>query len=210
MKKVFLFVFMAITAMNTNAQGLRLGITGGMNINCPSGENGQASKTGFDVGIKGELGLPDVSDGLYADFGVMLSLRGSKSSDSYHNSITENSGKLNYNNYNLMIPVHVGYKFDVCKDVKLFVNAGPYVGIGLFGKLKYTDNGKTTTLSDNVYGDKLISRFDWGLGARAGAELSRHYQLSIGYDYGIKDLKTDKNPVSRKNRAFSVAVAYMF
>lgn len=40
--------------------------------------------------------------------------------------------------YYLNIPVHIGYKFSAGRNVSLFVNAGPYISIGLFGKATET------------------------------------------------------------------------
>ncbi|MBO5611415.1 MAG: hypothetical protein J5918_02335 [Prevotella sp.] len=31
-------------------------------------------------------------------------------------------------------------------------------------------------------------RFDWGLGGNIGVELFNHYQLSVGYDWGLKEI----------------------
>ena len=44
------------------------------------------------------------------------------------------------------------------------------------------DTSTTKNASDNLFGDKVLDRFDWGLGFRAGAEIARHVQLSVGYD----------------------------
>ena len=51
-------------------------------------------------------------------------------------------------------------------------------------------------------------RFDWGLGFRAGTEIARHIQLSIGYDWGMKNI--NKSGVDNKNRTFVASCAYMF
>lgn len=224
-KKSLFLTMLSIFAMTANAQQLKLGVTAGMNINCPSGENGQSSHAGFDAGVKAEIGLPSVAKGLYADFGVQLSLKGTKSCGNYYNypnrmqERSEQGGsssaaakyELSYNTYYLTVPLHVGYKFEL-NNIRMFVNAGPYMGIGLFGKLNGTasPSGTETTLSDNVYSDKLANRFDWGVGGRIGVEFARHYQVAVGYDHGLKSLKTDKNPVDRKNRTFNISLAYIF
>lgn len=210
-------------AITASAQQLKTGVTAGMNVNSPSGMDNLSSHIGFDIGVKAELGLPSVANGLYVDLGVMLSLKGVKSEDKYYdypaprldlgdNSSTGEKYKYSYNTYYLNIPLHVGYKFSVSDNISMFAAAGPYVGIGLFGKLNATGcmSGTKTTLSDNVYSDKLAGRFDWGLGCRIGVEFAEHYQLYVGYDHGFKNLNTDKNRMNRKNRTFNVSVAYMF
>lgn len=42
-------------------------------------------------------------------------------------------------------------------------------------------------MASNVFGDKMLNRFDWDLGFRAGTGISRHVQLFIGYDWGMKN-----------------------
>ena len=72
------------------------------------------------------------------------------------------------------------------------------------------DKGTATTkeMVGNVFSDKMLNRFDWGLGFRAGTEIARHIQLSIGYDWGMKNI--NKSGVDNKNRTFVASCAYMF
>lgn len=77
MKKILLTLLLALPfCMVAKAQDFRVGITGGYNLSSPSGYK---SQSGFHVGVKGELGLPIVTKGLYMDFGLMLSSHGWKS-----------------------------------------------------------------------------------------------------------------------------------
>lgn len=220
MKKIlFTSLILLSFCMMTKAQDLRVGATAGYNLSSPSGYN---SGSGFHAGLKGELGLPQVTKGLYMDFGVMLSSYGWKSpgyyyDDNYNSSSdkTTDDNTLEYklSPYYLNIPVHIGYKFSVGRNVNLFVNAGPYFNIGLFGKSKITltdNNGISLTknVSDNVFSDKVLNRFDWGLGVRAGAEIARHVQLSVGYDWGMKNV--NKIGADSKNRTFTASFAFLF
>lgn len=223
MKKILLTVLLASAfCVAGKAQDFRMGVTGGYNLSAPSAYD---SQSGFHVGLKGELGLPQVTKGLYVDFGLLLSSHGWKSPSYYYNGSTRSAGTTpgtpssGYTSdwkctpYYLSIPIHVGYKFPVGRNVSLFVNAGPYFNIGLFGKAKETitpDNGKATTYTraDNVFSDKMQERFDWGLGFRAGTEIARRVQFSIGYDWGMKNI--NKMGVDSKNRTFVASCAYMF
>lgn len=222
-KKILLTLFLAsVFCMASKAQEFRLGVTGGYNLSSPSAYD---SKSGFHAGVKGELGLPQATKGLYVDFGLLLSSQGWKTPGYYYSGSTRSAGTTpgtppsGYTSdwkctpYYLSIPVHVGYKFPAGRNVSLFVNAGPYFNIGLFGKAKETitpDNGRATTYTkaDNVFSDKMQERFDWGLGFRAGVEIARHIQLGIGYDWGMKNI--NKNGVDCKNRTFTASCAYMF
>lgn len=70
MKKILLTLLLALPfCMVAKAQDFRVGITGGYNLSSPSGYK---SQSGFHVGVKGELGLPIVTKGLYMDFGLKL------------------------------------------------------------------------------------------------------------------------------------------
>lgn len=124
-----------------------------------------------------------------------------------------NTFDYKFSPYYLNIPAHIGYKFSVGRNVSLFVNAGPYFNIGLFGKstMTVTDGKGTSTTknaSDNLFSDKVLERFDWGLGFRAGAEIARHVQLSVGYDWGMKNV--NKTGTDCKNRTFTASFAYLF
>lgn len=223
MKKILLtLLFILPFYMAAKAQDFRVGVTGGYNLSSPSAYQ---SQSGFHAGVKGEFGLPQVAKGLYMDFGLMLSSHGGKSRYYYNGIYTSSDGEkpdkptsgftaeYKCTPYYLNIPVHIGYKFSVGRNVSLFVNAGPYFNIGLFGKAKETitpDKGTATTkeTAGNVFSDKMLNRFDWGLGFRAGTEIARHVQLSIGYDWGMKNV--NKVGVDNKNRTFVASCAYMF
>lgn len=210
-KLVFLSLLLFSVSIGSHAQNLKVGVTAGLNISSPSDYD---SKTGFNVGVKGEWGLPNVSKGLYLDFGVLLSSQGWESSG-YYDTQKKQGMQWKGNPYFLNIPIHIGYKFSLGHNTALFAHVGPYIGIGLFGKNKLvteTEAGKktTTTLADNVFSDKQAERFDWGIGGKVGIEFAKHVQLAVGYDWGLKNLKTSSNPVDFKNKVFSVSCAYMF
>ena len=108
------------------------------------------------------------------DFGLMLSSHGWKSPGYYYDgnynpSAGEkpdkpSSGYTSDNKctpYYLNIPIHIGYKFPVGRNVSLFINAGPYFNIGLFGKAKETitpDKGTATTkeMVGNVFSERCL------------------------------------------------------
>ena len=189
------------------AQEFRVGATAGVNVNSPSGDD--TGLIGFNVGVKGELGLLQASEGWFMDFSALLSSHGWKSV-AYYDKATATSLQWKATPYYLSIPVHVGYKFRCSDKLKLFVSAGPYAGIGLFGKETLTSTlaGKSTTstVSNNIFADNVHERFDWGLGCRLGAELYGHWQLSVGYDWGMKDT----NKKNMRYRTLSISSVYVF
>lgn len=165
------------------------------------------SRIGFHAGIKAELGLPQVTEGAYMDFGALLTLKGAQIDGGA-------AGNIKLNPYYLEIPVHIGYKYAVNDDFTLFANAGPYVAIGLFGKVKAKINGDFSddlgfsgSASEDIFGDDGFKRFDLGLGLKVGAEFSKKYQVSFGYDFGLVEVAKSSDT---KNRNFMISVGFMF
>lgn len=101
MKKILLTLLLALPfCMVAKAQDFRVGITGGYNLSSPSGYK---SQSGFHVGVKGELGLPIVTKGLYMDFGLMLSSHGWKSPGYYYDGNYNPSAGEKPDNHHLAI-----------------------------------------------------------------------------------------------------------
>ncbi len=208
MKKILaLIAILAIGLGSANAQeNLRWGVTAGMNVSKFS-ISGLDSRIGFHAGVKAELGLPQVTEGAYMDFGALLTLKGAKVDGGA-------AGNLKFNPYYLEVPVHIGYKYAVNDDFTLFANAGPYIAIGLFGKAKANINdelgadlGIDSSASENIFGDDGFRRFDLGLGLKIGAEFSKKYQVSFGYDFGLIETAKDSGI---KNRNLMISIGLMF
>ena len=213
MKKIILFSIFAFFLTCANAQEIKYGVTAGVNSNSLTSFGGDA-RTGFHAGLKTEI---DFNEKLYVNAGLMLTSKPwCGLGISYLNKNINISSKATP--YYLEIPVHVGYKLPVAKNVKIFGEAGPYIGIGLFGSgssiVEQYDEGfknliesKTHDLED-PFKHNYQKRFDWGLGGNIGVELFNHYQLSVGYDWGLKEI-LGKN-TSMKNKTFMISASYLF
>ncbi len=193
------------------AQELRMGAMAGMNVNVPSDLK---TGIGFKVGAMGKLTLPTVAKGLYTDFGVALSSLPWKTERIWEPaSNTTHESKANP--YYLNIPVHVGYQWKCGSQMKLFAGVGPYLNVGLFGKINTTaTNGTIQTekkqkVSLNYFSDDEMNRVDWGVGLNAGIELARHYQVALGYDWGMSDIMSSDN-YDYRNRTFTLTLGYLF
>ena len=73
----------------------------------------------------------------------------------------------------------------------VFGEAGPYVAVGLFGKIS-----SSVDFMGEIEGEKLntfdsMKRFDIGAGLKFGVEVLQKYTLSIGYDWGFMNLAKD-------------------
>lgn len=206
MKKALLvFALIAISAVSINAQNnLKWGLMAGMNVSKYT-FTGFDNRVGFHAGVKAELGLSQGASGAYMDFAGLLSLKGAKIDGGSIASIT-------FNPVYLEIPVHIGYKYAVNDDLSLFGSAGPYIGIGLFGKAKIKGDivesiGSDDSMSENIFGEDGLNRFDFGLGLKAGLEFSHKYQVSLSYDFGLVDVQDE---IGLKNRNLMISFGYMF
>lgn len=209
MKKILvLFVLTAIAMVSVNAQdNLKWGVMAGMNVSKYT-FTGFDNRVGFHAGVKAELGLSQEASGAYMDFAALLTLKGAKIDGG-------SIATVKFNPYYLEIPVHVGYKYAVNEDFALFGSVGPYLAVGLFGKAKLKVDGDIAdiaelgdnSMSEDIFGDDGLKRFDFGLGLKAGVEFSKKYQIAISYDFGLVEVAKD---LGMKNRNLMISLGYMF
>lgn len=130
------------------------------------------------------------------------------------------TGKAKINPLYLELPVNAIVNFEAGNG-KFFIGAGPYVAMGIAGKVKVTGsataNGSTTTATvkeDIKFGtgdDDLLKRGDFGLNFLAGYELNNGFNIQAGYGLGLSNLlNVDSNIASMKNRVLSIGVGYSF
>lgn len=218
MKTRFITLLMLMCALGMQAQKLNWGAEGGYSLSHST--EGDGVRSGFNVGVKAEYVL---SKGWYLDGALKLVSRPTNRivNSYFYNGPGEEEGwsrsHIRTTPYYLELPIRIGHKFKVSDGCKLFVAAGPYVGVGLWGNGKWSfkqqedpgepvwgDQGKI----DNVY-DGYMQRLTVGGSARVGADLGRHLQLSLGYDLQFNSYLKSYNGVDR-HQAFSVNVGWMF
>ena len=144
MKKHISLLIALTGIISLNAQDFRFGITGGMNLNSITNERNKV-----DYNLKANISSKKINweTPYYAHIG---------DKDKLGNMWSANLHYLN-------IPIHIGYMMPVSKKISLFMNAGPYWGVGLFGKYTMTSGDKDTTIAENIFKDYL-KRFDCGIG----------------------------------------------
>lgn len=198
MKRLLFVVGLILGCISVQAQeNLRWGITGGLNVSKYSSEAFDF-RPGFHAGVKAELALPQLTEGVYLDMEALFSMKGAKINGS-------SSRETKLNPFYLEIPVHIGYKYALNDRIAVFGNFGPYFGTGLFGKIKEGD------YDENLFGsedDRYLKRFDFGLGLKGGIEFNRCFQLSIGYDWGLIDLIDEGE--NFRNRNLMISASYLF
>ncbi len=142
-------------------------------------------RIGFHAGIRADYYIKTANRGWYFNGGALFTLKGFR--------ILDHS----VNPFYLEIPIHLGYRFSIKNKVTFYGDFGPYVGIGLFGSRK----GK------NVFGENECRRIDAGFGFRLGATITPKYTLTLGYDFGAKNLYND---ISLKSRNYTISLGYKF
>lgn len=220
MRRLFIGALMAMVAVGAGAHGVRYGVEGGLNVSSPM--NADGTKCGFNIGVNAEYGF---QSGWFLSGALKLSSKPFKTAEGYFSADEFSGAKpfeintcMEMTPYYLNIPLHAGYRMALTDNVKLSVSAGPYVGVGLWGKGKASVTTKGDIPADlgirdgsydvdNVFKDSGMRRFEIGVGVKAGLEFMDHYRLSVGYDIQLNSMmKSD----DYYNQVVSVSVGYMF
>lgn len=195
MKKIFLMAVMAILAFTASAQvekGFRMGVRVNLGMSNVTGLDGNKAAFGYGVGWIAEF---DCSTKFYLQTGIGL--------ENIAHKADWCDGTLN--TYFAQIPIHAGYRLGLGDTTSLFVQAGPYIGIGLFGTSIEWYKGGT----DNYF--EYGNRFDLGVGARIGAEFNK-FQVSAGFNFGFPPAFecSRVNQDGGHNMSANIGAAYMF
>lgn len=214
MKKIYLTITMAaalLLATNTQAQ---LIIKGGANFTNYFTENNSGDqfdfdgKVGYHVGITGEAMIGKI---LGFETGVIMDSRGAKNGSS--NAF--GSYEVDFNPIYATVPLNLKLK-PALGDLKLFVTAGPYVSIGVLGKVM--SEGSFAGFSgederDIKWGDDEsdddLRRFDYGMSLGGGIQLSSLI-LGVEYSYGLANIAADQsNDNTMQNRMMRFSVGFL-
>ena len=231
---ILLFVFIAVAGsvgaqvrpgikQGYNLGGVRADYTGigDVNPNAAGDPDNFKMKSGFQFGMIADCPINDV---LAIQPGARFSMQGFI--DKYTSGTSSSSSSKStrkFSLYYLQIPVYAQYRLNVAEETNVLFQAGPYVGLGLFGRQSYTRNGKQVDLNDtekkitfgNGTAKDIQKAIDYGIGAGAGIEFYR-FQLMLAYDFGLsnmpfqKDLKSGKCHIDMCNHNFSVTLAVIF
>lgn len=192
------------------------------NFSISGDASGDDFKTTTSFYVGGTVTFP-VSDRFSLQSGLSFIGKGTESdnvSDIEAEAGVTVTGKAKINPLYLELPVNAIVNFEAGNG-KFFVGAGPYVAMGIAGKVKVTGsatgNGSTATATvkeDIKFGtgdDDLLKRGDFGLNFLAGYELNNGFNIQAGYGLGLSNLlDVDSNIASMKNRVLSIGVGYSF
>lgn len=100
------------------------------------------------------------------------------------------------------MPIHVGYKWNINNNIALLASVGPYIGVGLFGKLKASNEESRTLYKDNV--DK---RFEMGFSSNINIQIYEHYRFGVGYHHAFTNAQ---KWTGDENRNITFSFSYIF
>jgi hypothetical protein len=212
-------IAMLFLAVVTQAQSetTTFGLRAGVNFQNITGKAIDGSslnnklKTGFNIGANAEI---PIAQDFYVQPGLLFSTKGAKGKSG--------SGLDHISTSYLEVPVNLLYK-PVLGDGKLLLGFGPYLGVGVAGKVKY-DNGNSSTIkfkgsvsqSDYQNNDgAYLKPTDLGANFLAGYELGNRLSLQLNAQLGLTKINpkiqgVTSDPSSYKNTGFGLSLGYRF
>lgn len=204
MKKVIaLVVLAAAMTLTAQAQGIKFGVKGGLNISKMTFSKDIVSsdnKTGFFVGPSLKLSLPL---GFGADIAALYDERsadvtGVSSSTSY---IVSTASTETIKQKSIQIPLNLRYNIGLGSMAAVYLAAGPQFGFPVSDKVYDTKFGEYRLKDAN-----LSINFGAGLTLMGHLELGVTYNLAAGKSGEFKDW----NDVDTHNNAWQISAAYYF
>ncbi|KAF2081343.1 porin family protein [Flavobacterium sharifuzzamanii] len=207
MKKVVLSALAVMMFAFANAQDVKYGVKGGLNLSNFSGDTdgiNLKSKAGFNIGGFVEIKL---SDKFFIQPELLYSTQGPKVKDQAGevDGILYN-GDVRFNLSYINVPVM--FKYYVAD--KLNVEAGPQIGFLTSAKTKTTIDGYSGSHTMDV--KDIFESIDFGLNFGVGYDFTDHLFGGLRYNFGIANIaKTEAGDNTKlHNGVFSINVGYKF
>lgn len=180
---------MAVFAFGlANAQDVKFGVKGGLNLSSLTGDIEDAkSLIGFHIGGFAEIKL---TDKFAIQPELLYSTQGSKMKETVFTESFEYNNKLDYLNIPVMAKYYVTEAFNV--------EVGPQIGILLSAKVDGED-----------YKDEVKS-VDFGLGFGAGYNFTENLSLGLRYNLGLSNTIKEDSDYKVKNSVLALSLAYKF
>lgn len=196
--------------MTVKTDRTTFGIRAGINFQNITGKDvndndlNNSITTGFHAGVNAEI---PVGTGSYIQPGVIYSMKGAQLDDNNDTKV-----KLSY----IEIPVNFIYK-PILGTGNMILGFGPYVGIGVGGKLT-GDNGTNVDVEfTNDYNTAMpsayqLKRTDAGANFLVGYEFMHRVTAQLNAQLGLVNLVPEgySDNAKYKNTGFGLSVGYRF
>jgi len=205
MKKIFaLVVCLAAMTASVQAQGIKFGVKGGLNITKMSFSKDvfdSDNKAGFFIGPSIKLSLPA---GFGADIAVLYDQRSADIDASVNPSTGYNVGgndQETIKQKSLQVPLNLRYNIGLSSMAGLYLAAGPQFGFPVADKV-----------FDTKFGEYRLKDANLSINFGAGLYLMDH--LEIGFTYNLAAGKSGEfknwDDVDTHNNAWQISAAYYF
>ncbi len=217
--KILMFLLISLLSIKANAQ--TFGVTGGLNLsNMLEKDDDDTYSDDYKMNpgfhIAGTVDIP-----IHHHFSTVLSFESGLLFTTKGFRIEEDSIKVKTNLYYIDIPLTVKTSLPLSEGLKIFGAVGPYVGIGLSGKVILDELFGVELIDDNEEAIKWgsdedsddylnLKRLDYGLTFGGGVEINA-LMLGISYDLGLANIDTyQEDGYTTKNRVLKFSVGYRF
>jgi len=207
MKKVFFLVVfvLGLGISSSQAQGVSGGIKAEANMSnfILTDLDGMKSNIGFGASIGGFSKI-EFSESIGLQPELLLHFKTSKM------EVKATGKETDFQYFGMEIPVYfVGQKS--LGNGKGFIGIGPYLGIGFDARYK-VDGADDVELYKEYNNQKSeMQRWDFGVGAMLGYELSNRIQIQASYKIGfINALNANKDNASMLNQTISLGMGFRF
>lgn len=193
MKKIFGVLMIAVCclamAMPAQAQLIKFGVKGGLNLTKLKLAGMKENSTGFFIGPMAEVTIPII--GLGVDGALLYSQKGDKEDG------------VDMKQAGLDIPINLKYSIGLGSLLGIYVAAGPDFFFNFKGDEKFIDEAM----------ELEKKKAQVGINIGAGVKLIKHLQVGFNYNIPFGDSFTWKaagQAIGAKNKTWQISAAYMF
>lgn len=226
--KILIISTLLLFVFSANAQQHSVTVLGGLNVSNMSVKYGSSNATiedsykmklAFHAGVLFDYVLTkDRHKELSIEPGLIFDAKGYKQ----ELSLSESQSQLDIQFENMLsayyidIPVYFKYAKKLRSRDKIYAGVGPYVGVGLFGKVEtsYSGDAVGDESSESIkWGSDAtehdLKRLDYGVSAKVGYYSYGGLNISASYDLGLPNVAAAENP-EFKHRVMRLSIGYSF
>lgn len=218
-----------VSSIQTNAQSnsnsenhIEFGIQSGIqfqNINGTDANDNDLNndlRIGFNAGVI--IAFPVVPE-FYIQSGLLFSLKGATGEETLGGVLMKRNIKINY----IELPIHLLYK-PILGNGHLILGIGPYIALGISGKVKYEGGGASLTQTIKFKNSVSLTDpgnysyfrpLDAGADLLVGYEFSNNISFQLNAQLGLIKINpkyefANNSKTSAKNTGFGLTIGYHF